>query len=132
MFTIHNNNNNNKKERKKINSHINTKRHTCVTYPKSSPHDGGYKCSEWWWCVLWGVVKWEEVRKSWEEKREKGKEKERKKREREKKRKQEEKKYLSVVSFGAMFLTHNKVKTNMPSNSFETSFQFTHQKRKSA
>ena len=62
----------------------------------------------------------------------KKKKRERKKRERERKKRKQEKKYLSVVSFGAMFLTHNKVKTNMPSNSFETSFQFTHQKRKSA
>ena len=87
--------------------------------------------------VMVCVVRCGEVRRSEKvvrrkkEKKEK-KKKEEKRREREKKRKQEEKKYLSVVSFGAMFLTHNKVKTNMPSNSFETSFQFTHQKRKSA
>ena len=85
-----------------------------------------------------GVVRCGEVRRSEKvvrrKKREKGKEKERRKKgEREKKKEaRRKKKYLSVVSFGAMFLTHNKVKTNMPSNSFETSFQFTHQKRKSA
>ena len=87
--------------------------------------------------VMVCVVRCGEVRRSEKvvrrkkEKKEKKKKEEKKERER-KKRKQEEKKYLSVVSFGAMFLTHNKVKTNMPSNSFETSFQFTHQKRKSA
>ena len=82
-----------------------------------------------------GVVRCGEVRRSEKVVRRKRKEKEKErkeKKEREKKRKQEKKKYLSVVSFGAMFLTHNKVKTNMPSNSFETSFRFTHQKRKSA
>ena len=87
--------------------------------------------------VMVCVVRCGEVRRSEKvvrrkkEKKEKKKKEEKKERER-KKRKQEEKKYLSVVSFGAMFLTHNKVKTNMPSNSFETSFRFTHQKRKSA
>ena len=70
-------------------------------------------------------------RKRKKKKRERKKKREKKK-EKERKKRKQEKKYLSVVSFGAMFLTHNKVKTNMPSNSFETSFQFTHQKRKSA
>ena len=82
-----------------------------------------------------GVVRCGEVRRSEKvvrrKKRKRKRKRKKKKREREKKEARK-KKYLSVVSFGAMFLTHNKVKTNMPSNSFETSFQFTHQKRKSA
>ena len=87
--------------------------------------------------VMVCVVRCGEVRRSEKvvrrkkEKKEKKKKEEKKERER-KKKEARKKKYLSVVSFGAMFLTHNKVKTNMPSNSFETSFQFTHQKRKSA
>ena len=88
--------------------------------------------------VMVCVVRCGEVRRSEKvvrrkkEKKEKKKKEEKKERERKKKGSKKKKKYLSVVSFGAMFLTHNKVKTNMPSNSFETSFRFTHQKRKSA
>ena len=72
------------------------------------------------------------VRRKKRKRKRKRKKKKRERKKREKKKRKQEKKYLSVVSFGAMFLTHNKVKTNMPSNSFETSFRFTHQKRKSA
>ena len=85
--------------------------------------------------VMVCVVRCGEVRRSEKvvrrKKRKRKRKRKKKKRER-KKKGSKKKKYLSVVSFGAMFLTHNKVKTNMPSNSFETSFRFTHQKRKSA
>ena len=85
--------------------------------------------------VMVCVVRCGEVRRSEKvvrrKKRKRKRKRKKKKREREKKEARK-KIYLSVVSFGAMFLTHNKVKTNMPSNSFETSFRFTHQKRKSA
>ena len=68
--------------------------------------------------VMVCVVRCGEVRRSEKvvrrKKEKKEKKKKEKKREREKKG-SKKKKYLSVVSFGAMFLTHNKVKTNMPS-----------------
>ena len=85
--------------------------------------DGAVRCVE--------VRRSEKVVRRKKEKKEKKKKKERKERGREKKGKQEKKIFLLSV-LEQYFLTHNKVKTNMPSNSFETSFRFTHQKRKSA
>ena len=82
-----------------------------------------------------GVVRCGEVRRSEKvvrrKKNEKKKKEKKRKREREKKGSKKKKFFLLSV-LEQYFLTHNKVKTNMPSNSFETSFQFTHQKRKSA